>query len=232
MLYFLLGLAALAAVLLGLRAFTRANPTVLARRMRRTAGAFVLAAAAFLAARGATTLAIPVGAFGWWLVTGRRALPGGSTQKTPGETSRAVTDHLDVELDHDTGEVRGHILKGFFQGRALESLSPPEIAHLWQDCRGIDPKSARIIEAYLDQRYPAWREEMARGEREMAGGSDGRMTIAEARKILGVKANASEDEIRQAHRELMMRLHPDRGGSTYLSAKINEAKDVLLENRK
>ena len=112
-------------------------------------------------------------------------------------------------------------------GRGGDIPAPAELAMLWRDCRFTDPKSAQLIEAWLDRTHPTWREDMARAEGEPGPG--GIMTREEALEILGLKAGASQEDIRRAHRELMKRFHPDAGGSDYLASKINEAKDVLLE---
>jgi hypothetical protein len=228
--YLLLGLAVLTLGLLALNGFTRANPAVLARAIRTTGGVVALAAAAVLVVRGAIHYALGLAMLGSWLLSGSGVWQwggfGGGQLKSSGQTSRVITDHLEMELEHDTGAMRGRVLKGVFQGRELESMAPAELAILWQDCRFADPQSAQLIEAYLDRVHASWREDMARAESQPGPG--GKMTREEALEILGLEAGAGEEEIRRAHRELMLKLHPDRGGSSYLAAKINQAKDLLL----
>ena len=228
--FLLFGLLFLIALLWAADRFVRANPAVLAGHIRTVAGIASLTAAAFVLTRGLVGVGMLLGLVGLWLlglIQGLRTWPG-TAQQPPGQKSRVTTDHLDMEIDHDTGAMSGRVLKGMFQGRTIGSLKPVELAHLWADCRFVDPQSARIVEAYLDRVHPTWREDMARGEAEMASGPDGRMSPEEAYDILGLAPGASPDDIRTAHRELMKKMHPDRGGSTYLASKINEAKDVLL----
>lgn len=231
--FLLLGLVALLLFLLATRFYTIANPQVLARQLRIGAGVAALAGAGILVVRGLAGYAMTLAALGSWLLWGGGGATwggfGGSTQKSPGQTSRLVTEHLEVELDHDTGEIRGRVLKGRFAGRQLEQLAPIDMAHLWQDCRFADPQSAQVLEAYLDRAHPSWRDDLGRADGEPASGAAGQMTREEALEVLGLEPGASEEDIRRAHRELMMRLHPDHGGSTFLAAKINEAKDVLLK---
>ena len=228
----LLGLIVLFLLLLTGRGFARANPAIMARYMRVGTGSLVLAGAALLTLRGMVSYALPLAMLGSWLIWGSggprwTGFPGGG-RASPGRSSRITTDHLEMVLDHDSGAMQGRVLKGMFANRNLESLKPVEVALLWQDCRFTDPQSSQLLESYLDRLHPTWREDVARGEQRMSGGPDGRMPLSEAWAILGLEPGADDEAIRRAHRELMLKMHPDRGGSTYLAAKINEAKDVLL----
>jgi DnaJ-domain-containing protein 1 len=226
--YLLLGLLALLLFLLLARAYTMASPQVLVRQLRIGVGVAVIAGAFFLVLRGAVGYATSLAALGAWLLWGGGVPWGdGGAQQSAGRVSRVRTEHLEMELEHDTGRISGSVLKGAFAGRALESLSPMETARLWQECRFADLPSAQILEAYLDRAHPSWRDDMGRFGAD-GGAEGGRMTRRQALEVLGLREGASEEDIRRAHRELMMKMHPDRGGSTFLAAKINEAKDVLL----
>lgn len=222
----LLVLAAAIALLLLSRGFSGAALAKWIPMARTAAGFAVCLLAVYLLSRNAILLALPVGLAGAWLIWGPARIGSGSSDQ--GTTSRITTDHLEIELDHDSGLVSGRVLKGMFAHRRIETLKPAELALLWQDCRFTDQKSAQIIETYLDRVHPTWQADMARGEAEMASGPDGTMSEKEALEILGLEKGASDEDVRRAHRELMMRLHPDRGGSTYLASKVNEAKAVLL----
>ncbi|MCU0954662.1 MAG: DnaJ domain-containing protein [Hyphomicrobium sp.] len=240
MAYLLAGLAGLVLVLFVLRGFVAANPSTIARQLRFLGGSILMAVAAVIGLRGRIDLALLIGVTGWGLLMGRGVLPwggggwGGRTSPTSGSSSNVKTSHLEMELDLASGATRGTVLKGRFSGRAIDDLSPADLVLLWQDYAFADPDSAQIIEAYLDRRHPTWRDDLER----QSGGEDSdrrsqnaarpqAMTRAEALEILGLAEGATEEEVRAAHRDLMKKLHPDRGGSNYLASKINEAKDVL-----
>ena len=158
--------------------------------------------------------------------------PFATSRKSSGQKSEVRTECLKMVLDHDSGRMEGECLKGRFGGRALSSLRRDELLELLKELRATDHQGALLIEAYLDRRSPGWRDrrsdDAARERPRQPRASRGRMTIEEAYEVLGLKATAKEKEIRAAHRRLMMKFHPDQGGSTYFACRINEAKDVLL----
>ena len=157
----------------------------------------------------------------------------GAQGPSGGNTSSVETRFLRVKLDHDTGAMSGEVLEGPYKGRRLAQLELEQLTELLAACRAEDMQSATVLEAYLDRTHgDAWRESdqaHGGGGRSHPADGNGAMSAAEAREILGVGPQASRDEIIDAHRRLMQKLHPDRGGSTYLAAKINRAKEVLLQ---
>lgn len=221
-----------AAMLLG-RWFMQADPRVLARVLRWTALSSGLALALFVLLSGRFALLLPVALLALpflrrWLTQGRmwpRSNP------SPGQTSSVDTVYLEMTLDHDSGHMSGRVKHGAFAGRRLEGLALDELLALLEECASADPEAAQLVEAYLDRMHEGWRDQGAAAGGRGAGG-DGRgkgaMTAEEAYEILGLAPGASDDEVRDAHHRLMLKIHPDQGGSTYLAAKINQAKEILL----
>ena len=148
---------------------------------------------------------------------------------TTRQTSQVNSRFLHMTLEHDSGKMDGEILEGELKGKRLSELDLPQLKSLLRQYRQRDDESFALLEAYLDRVYGEdWREP---GTEQGATIGNGPMSEQEAREILGVTAKATEEEITNAHRRLMQKLHPDRGGSTYLAAKINQAKDLLLGSR-
>ncbi len=149
-----------------------------------------------------------------------------------GRSSQVETRFVRMTLDHDSGEIEGLVLEGTYKGRRLSELTLQELVALWRECMAADQESARLVQAYLDNVHgPEWREQAGAGSQEQAAPGSTAMSREEAFEILGLEPGASREEIIAAHRRLMQKLHPDRGGSTYLAAKINQAKDLLLEEQ-
>jgi len=225
-----------------LQMFRAANPAALARALKIVGGVLSLATAAFVGLRGELAVAIPLGIFGagllGWAPFGTAGFgnfgglfSGFNTQRSAGQSSQVCSEYLEMILDHDSGKLAGRILAGPHAGHSLDEFDLPQLAAMMP---GFDAESVALLESYLDRRFPAWREN---AERNTAGGqrraaSSGKMTDEEAYQILGLQPGSSRDEIGRAHRSLMKKLHPDQGGSTYLAARVNEAKDILLRTHK
>lgn len=218
--------------------FASTNPKLLAKVVKSGGGVLSLGVAGLLMMRGRMDMALFMGGIGAWLLGWSATGPGGirfpwgqDAGATPGARSKVASLLLAMELDHDSGAMTGTVSGGAFAGRKLDELSLPEIGALMRECLAQDPDGARLLEAYLDRRSPGWREDADR-HRDAGQGrapGTGAMTHQEAYEILGLQPGAGEEAIREAHRALMKRIHPDAGGTSGLAARVNQAKDVLLK---
>ena len=208
------------------------DPRNLIRFMRFTVAGVLVAMGAALTIGGRWGFGLALIAFGISAFTTGRLGPidlgGGARSRGSGSTVRTAI--LEMRLDHDSGDMDGRILSGSQAGRMLNELGDEEVVKLLREVVEQDAESAALLAAYLDRRLPGWREDF---EGDAAAGTSGApdsgpMTHEQAYEILGLAPRASKSEIRAAHRRLMKRVHPDQGGSTFLAAKINQAKDRLL----
>ncbi len=217
-----------AALLIGMvlwRTVANMDSARLTRIARWTGIALLLAAGVFLLTRqavlpgllsfAAATLLRLQATRGWRL--------GGGPRPSPGQTSNVTTEWLEMTLDHGTGETSGLVLKGRFRGARLSELTLTDLLALRSELRVEDPEAAKLLDVYIARIHP----DADTGAEPQRPASQG-MTRDEALEILGLGEGAGEAAIREAHRRLMQQVHPDRGGSDYLAAKINAARDCLL----
>ncbi len=246
--WFVLGVCVFLAMILAGRWFAAADPKVLAKTLKWGVLGILLALVTFLALTGRLAFAAPlaIAAF-WWLMRKAVKLPFGTGATRPGPayssdfgsssqdgSSEVTTEYLRMTLNHDSGGISGEVLKGTHRGRQLNELSLPDAVEVLRECRATDPQGAALLETYLDRTEgPEWRAEAgykssAHGDAGEQPGENGPMTREEAFEILGLKPGATAEEIKDSHHRLMLKIHPDQGGSTYLASKINQAKDLLL----
>jgi len=239
LLWLLVGIGLLCLLLVTVRWAASADPKTLLLVAKTAAIAVFVVAGGFLLLRGG---------LGWivallpvllpfalrWRRLGTATLGGIGAGGSPGQSSRVRTRFFDMRLDHETGELDGDVLEGPHAGRSLSELDVADLVAMLPRVRAEDSKSARLLEAYLDRRHPNWRADRPGGQASDGGAEDGAgetggsMTTEDAYRVLGLTAGASEAEIRNAHQRLIRHLHPDRGGSSFLAAQVNRARDVLL----
>jgi hypothetical protein len=233
----LYGIAALAAFWWLSKLFARGNPAAIARGLKLAGGVACLAGAGLMLFRGRIDMAFLLGGAAAWLFGWSGFGFAGLKQrmaKTPGKVSRVRSAMIEMELDHDTGAMNGTVLAGALAGRALNELNEEALQRLYRECAAADADGVRLLEAYFDRRFPGWREHGDGNADARAGArpQPGAMTEQEAYQILGLEPGASAEAVRRAHRTLMMKLHPDQGGSTYLAARVNQAKEILLDRHR
>lgn len=152
--YLLLGLAIVTGIVLIIWGVSGADPRVVKRIFKWSA---IVIGGALLIYLGVTGRMMIAG----WIAAGLlplilrlrafRNVAKGFRGHSPGQTSDIETHYLRMQLDHDTGELRGTVLEGRYQGRLLQELGLAQQVELLQECRIHDEQSAQILESYLDR---------------------------------------------------------------------------------
>ncbi len=235
---FVIGLILLFLLLTAIKQFARLDAAAAARIVRHGGGVIGMIGALLLLLRGRVSLAAAVAgmvaSFAGWRTPAAGSSPFRDAGRgaRPGRASSARSAMIEMRLDLDTGAIAGKVLGGSYAGRALETLSRPELINLRQELERDDPEGVNLLEAYLDRRFAGWREaDQGESQGRGKGGAGGAMSRKEALEVLGLAEGAGAAEIIRAHRTLMKKFHPDHGGSTALAARVNQAKDVLMQRQ-
>ena len=243
--YFILGVAILIGIIFAARWYVSAPPSNILKALKWVAiiGIVVIGIVLILT-RNLIWSAFAIPALLPWFFRVRQAArmaknysrmkgsAGGGVGSAPGQASEIETKYLRMYLDHGSGEMNGDVTSGQFLGTTLRNLDLEDLIALLGECRD-DEQSVQVLAAYLDRYHgDEWREMAGATGAGDAGssysGTEGPMTAEEAYQVLGLEPGANEEAIKEAHKRLMSKIHPDHGGSTYLATKINQAKDFLL----
>lgn len=223
---------ALAAALFALFAvayvFVNSPPAAVANALRLIIPLIGVGLGLVLVYAGRASLGIPLLLLSAFSFMRARSISAPNSGAAPKSTVRSAW--LEMQLDHETGDLDGFVLTGAHEGETLASMDSDTLLMLYADLSG-DSESAALMEAYLDRRIPSWRDRADTNTNTRAGEafSSGAMSKEEAYQVLGLEPGATEKDVRSAHRRLMKSVHPDSGGSTFLAARINQAKDTLLD---
>lgn len=233
MYYLILILLAFVLVLLFLRMLILTDVTKLAKHVRYGGAVLAFLGGAFLGLTGRVALAVPLIFIGFAILGKSSPFGWPGSRKSAQQNSRVRTSLIEMMLDHDSGQMKGRVLAGTFEGQDLDDLSLEDLAEIYETARTTGDQSIDLLESYLDRAHADWATHEAfagqAGKSRARATQSGPMSRDEAYEVLGVKQGADEKIIAQAHKKLMMKLHPDQGGSDYLAAKLNEAKDILLK---
>ena len=163
-----------------------------------------------------------------WLKQQRRRQQAG--RQRSGQRSTVRSRQLEMTLDHDSGDIDGQVLEGTLAGRLLSQLSDSELLDFYQLCLSQDPEAIRLLDSYIERHRPNLADQPSPESDQPSPEGPNELSREQAYQILGLTPGASESDIVQAHKRMMQKLHPDRGGSNYLAAMINQAKQRLLQD--
>lgn len=242
--FFILGIGVLIGFILIARWYATADPKVALKALKWGALGLFFIIAAFFVFTGRLSwafMSLPV--LLPWLLRARSVartakafsrMSQARAGNTRGETSDVETRFFHMTLDHDSGDMTGTVQEGAHKGKQIDTLTTAQLVKLLVECQSEDMDSARVLEAYLDRNRPDWhdRVHVHDGTETGAQTQKSAMDRAEALLVLGLTDGATAKDIKEAHRKLISGMHPDHGGSDYLAAQINQAKDILLGDHK
>ena len=196
-------------------------------KLRLFGGGGLLIAGILAVALDRVGLAVLFIGLSWGIGTGGRGIPlrpgkPWRVRRWQQQVRHAKTRFLAVEINARTGGIRGWARRGGFAGQCFDDVDLPDLLIFRSE---VDQRSRELLDTYLDQRFGSiWRTRYKDTQWDKAS----LMSRMEAYAILGLDNDGSPEQIRAAHRRLMLLSHPDKGGSHADAIRINRARDVLL----